>query len=64
MENLEKDWRVPLLPGDSLNPGYNWPMIRFSDVLLMFAEAENELNGSPSAAQLQLLKKCVKSVYE
>lgn len=29
--------------------GLNWPLIRFSDVLLMFAEADNELNGSPSA---------------
>lgn len=25
--------------------GVNWPILRFSDVLLMFAEAENELNG-------------------
>lgn len=30
--------------------GVNWPMIRFSDVLLMFAEADNELNNGPSAA--------------
>jgi len=30
--------------------GTNWPMIRFSDVLLMFAEAENELNGGPTPA--------------
>ncbi len=30
--------------------GVNWPMIRYSDVLLMFAEAENELNNGPSAA--------------
>ena len=45
---FRKDWRVPLLPGTALNPGYNWPMIRFSDVLLMFAEAENELNNNPT----------------
>ncbi|MCM5527293.1 RagB/SusD family nutrient uptake outer membrane protein [Parasegetibacter sp. NRK P23] len=30
--------------------GTNWPMIRFSDVLLMYAEADNELNNGPSAA--------------
>lgn len=29
--------------------GVNWPVLRFSDVLLMFAEADNELHGSPSA---------------
>lgn len=30
--------------------GINWPLIRFSDVLLMFAEAENEINNGPTAA--------------
>jgi starch-binding outer membrane protein, SusD/RagB family len=30
--------------------GVNWPLIRFSDVLLMFAEADNEVNNGPSAA--------------
>jgi hypothetical protein len=30
--------------------GVNWPMIRYADVLLMFAEAENELNGPTAAA--------------
>ncbi|MBF9221801.1 RagB/SusD family nutrient uptake outer membrane protein [Hymenobacter ruricola] len=30
--------------------GYNWPLIRFSDVLLMFAEAQNELAGGPDIA--------------
>ncbi|MBL0307759.1 MAG: RagB/SusD family nutrient uptake outer membrane protein [Chitinophagaceae bacterium] len=29
-------------------------MIRFSDVLLMFAEAENELNNGPTAAVVLL----------
>ncbi|OQP61456.1 carbohydrate-binding protein SusD [Niastella vici] len=27
----------------------NWPVLRFADVVLMFAEADNELNGVPSA---------------
>lgn len=27
----------------------NWPVLRFSDILLMFAEADNELNGAPTA---------------
>ncbi len=30
--------------------GVNWPLIRYSDVLLMFAEAENEINNGPTAA--------------
>ncbi|RYE26784.1 MAG: RagB/SusD family nutrient uptake outer membrane protein [Sphingobacteriaceae bacterium] len=28
----------------------NWPILRFPDVLLMFAEAENEINQNPTAA--------------
>lgn len=31
--------------------GINWPMLRYPDVLLMFAEAENELNGPTGEAQ-------------
>jgi hypothetical protein len=38
-----RDWRVPLLPGSSQNLGMNWPVIRFADVLLMFAEVQNAL---------------------
>lgn len=40
-------------PGPSTNKGtgINWPMLRYSDVLLMFAESENELNGPTPEAQ-------------
>lgn len=40
-------------PGPSTNKGtgINWPMLRYSDVILMFAEAENELNGPTGLAQ-------------
>lgn len=31
--------------------GINWPMMRYPDVLLMYAEAENELNGPTGEAQ-------------
>lgn len=30
--------------------GVNWPILRFSDVLLMFAETDNEINNGPTAA--------------
>lgn len=33
------------------NTGINYPYLRYADVLLMFAEAENELNGPTQAAQ-------------
>jgi hypothetical protein len=36
--------------------GLKWQLIRFSDVLLMYAEAENELNG-PTAAAYEAINK-------
>ncbi|RZK37557.1 MAG: RagB/SusD family nutrient uptake outer membrane protein [Hymenobacter sp.] len=47
---FRRDWRVPALPGVNNYLQYNWPLIRFADVLLLFAEAENELNGPTAAA--------------
>lgn len=43
-------------PGSSSakGTGINWPMLRYSDVILMFAEAENELNGPTVEAQTAL----------
>lgn len=32
--------------------GLDWPIIRLPDVLLMFAEADNEINQGPSAADI------------
>jgi hypothetical protein len=52
---FRRDWHIPPLPGTNNYLGYNWPIIRFADVLLMFAEADNELNG-PTAAAVNALK--------
>lgn len=40
-------------PGEnsSKGTGINWPLMRYSDVLLMLAEAENELNGPNNLAK-------------
>ena len=38
------------------NTGINFPYMRYADVLLMFAEAENELNGPTDAAKKALEK--------
>jgi len=52
---FRRDWftnpSYPATSGSTLQYfGVNWPIIRFSDVLLMFAEADNEINGGPTAA--------------
>lgn len=58
-----RDWRVPLLPGTVLNVGYNWSFIRFSDVLLMYAEAVNEINGSPTPEAISAFEEVRKRGY-
>ncbi|RXK83985.1 RagB/SusD family nutrient uptake outer membrane protein [Filimonas effusa] len=40
-----------------------WPLLRFSDVLLMFAEAENELNNGPTAEAIAAYEKVRKRAY-
>jgi starch-binding outer membrane protein, SusD/RagB family len=42
--------------GNKLLTGVNWSLMRYSDVLLMFAEAENELNEGPSPLAGEALK--------
>ncbi|WP_233509566.1 RagB/SusD family nutrient uptake outer membrane protein [Pedobacter chinensis] len=39
-----------VLPRNQNMTGTNWPLLRYADVLLMFAEADNQVNGGPSAA--------------
>ncbi|WP_345235113.1 RagB/SusD family nutrient uptake outer membrane protein [Hymenobacter saemangeumensis] len=55
---LRRDWssNLTLRASNSQSMGFNWPLIRFSDVLLMFAEADNELNSGPSAAAISALR--------
>jgi hypothetical protein len=58
-----RDWRVPLLPGTVLNVGYNWVVIRFSDVLLMYAEAVNEINNGPTPEAIAAFEEVRKRGY-
>lgn len=39
------------------NFSINWPILRYSDVLLMYAEAENEINNGPTAAAIETFQK-------
>jgi len=48
-----KSWITPAMGGDlksSQFTGVNWPLMRYADVVLMFAETENEINGGPTQA--------------
>lgn len=53
-----RDWIVPsAIESTSQYFGLNWVLIRYSDVLLMFAEAENELNNGPTADAIAQFEK-------
>ncbi len=47
-----KSWIVPLMGAEATNgTGVNKAVMRYSDVLLMYAEAENQLNGPTASAK-------------
>lgn len=41
----------------SKNTGINWPVLRYPDVLLLLAEANNEINNGPDAEAKQMLER-------
>src|SRR6201991_1929933 len=43
--------------------GINWPILRFSDILLMYAEADNELGNGPSATAIGAFEEVRKRGY-
>lgn len=52
-----RSWIVPNMGGDLkevANTGVGLPLMRYTDIVLMFAETENELNGPTEAAKSAL----------
>lgn len=49
--------------GTNQNLGINWPLLRYADVLLMYAEADNEVNGAPSAKAKAAYEEVRKRAY-
>lgn len=55
-------WNRLLMPkglgkGTNKGTGINWPLMRYSDVLLMLAETDNEINNGPTAEAKEALRK-------
>lgn len=48
----------------SKGTGINWPIMRYSDILLMYAEAENALNNGPTDAAKSALKAVRRRAFE
>jgi hypothetical protein len=60
---FRKSWTSFNNSSTSQNFAINWPIIRFADVLLMYAEADNEINNGPSAAAIDAFQKVQKRAY-
>jgi hypothetical protein len=62
---FRRDWitNPSVMTSSAQYYGINWPIIRFSDVLLMFAEADNEINNGPSAAAISAFEEVRKRGY-
>ncbi|HEX7366484.1 MAG TPA: RagB/SusD family nutrient uptake outer membrane protein [Pelobium sp.] len=43
--------------------GTNWPLLRYADVLLMYAEAENEIHGAPTPAAYDAVNQVRRRAY-
>ncbi|MBC7757978.1 MAG: RagB/SusD family nutrient uptake outer membrane protein [Phormidesmis sp. FL-bin-119] len=62
LKNLKSPakWRreyETLLPKNSTTTPENVPLLRYTDILLMYAEAENAINGGPTAAAIDAVNK-------
>jgi len=44
--------------------GINWPLMRYSDILLMYAETENEINNGPTDAAKNALAEVRKRAFD
>ena len=52
---FRRDWLSKKVT--SQNTDINWPLIRYADILLMFAEAENEINNGATMAAVEAFEK-------
>jgi len=58
---FRKSWTN--VTGTAQNLAIDWPLLRYSDILLMFAEADNEINGSPSSDAVNAVKQVRNRAY-
>ncbi|MBN2806906.1 MAG: RagB/SusD family nutrient uptake outer membrane protein [Prolixibacteraceae bacterium] len=58
-----REWIVPEQPGTDKFTGINWPILRYTDVLMMYAEAENELNNGPTPAAIDAMRPILERAY-
>lgn len=61
---MSNSWlALNLAANGKIGYGINWVVMRYSDVLLMYAETENELNNGPTAEAKEALKEVRKRAF-
>lgn len=60
---FRKSWTAFDGKSSSQNFAVNWPILRFADVLLMYAEADNEIGNGPSAVATKALQDVQRRAY-
>jgi hypothetical protein len=61
-----RDWVSPAIDPGSYGTQYlglKWQIMRYSDVLLMYAEADNEISGGPTAAAYSAINQVRRRAY-
>lgn len=53
---FRREWLVPVITGKQKYSGVDLPVIRYADVLLMYAECETELNRAVTSEAIEALK--------
>ncbi len=48
-------FRQMTTPLDGNRSDFNFPFLRYADVILLYAEADNEVNGGPSSTAIQII---------
>ena len=60
---FRKSWTAFDGKSSSQNFAVNWPILRFADILLMYAEADNEIGNGPSALAIKALQDIQKRAF-
>lgn len=59
-----RSWAVTTAAGTSSRTDVNWPLMRYSDALLLYAEVLNELNNGPTADAVNAYEQVRKRAYK
>jgi hypothetical protein len=59
-----REWMTPPQSGTDKFTGINWPVLRYTDVLLMYAEAVNEINNGPTQECIDIVRSVQERAYK